>query len=106
MFKISRFKQIIFRKYATNLKTIISDRSLGISDFLLLYFFFAFLIDLIDNIISFSPYSPYYVTRTSANGKVVYWSRDFRIVQCLRFSGFFPYHPFIFPLQSHYVHII
>ena len=30
--------------------------------------------DVIDNIISYCPYSPYYVTSTSANGSVVYWS--------------------------------
>ena len=29
--------------------------------------------DIIDNVIT---YSPYYVTRTSANGSEVYWSRD------------------------------
>ena len=34
--------------------------------------------NVIDNIISFIPYSPSYVTRTSANGSAVYWSRDFR----------------------------
>ena len=26
----------------------------------------------------YSLYSPYYVTKTSANGSVVYWSRDTR----------------------------
>jgi len=40
------------------------------------YFYFEFLIDIIDNIITYSPYSPYYVTRFSANGSAVYWSRD------------------------------
>ena len=60
-------KKLIFSKYATNLKTIISHRSLRISGF-----FFAFLIDIVNNI----PCSPYYVTRTSANGSAVYWSRD------------------------------
>ena len=39
-------------------------------------FNFAFLIDIIDNIITYSLYSPYYVTRTSTNGRAVYWSRD------------------------------
>ena len=34
-------------------------------------FFFAFLIDIFDNIITFSLYSPYYVTRTSINGSAV-----------------------------------
>ena len=37
---------------------------------------FAFLIDIIDNIIT---YILYYVTRTSANSSAVYWSRDFRL---------------------------
>ena len=32
--------------------------------------------DIIDNIITYSLYSPYYVTKTSANGSAVYWSRD------------------------------
>ena len=63
-------KQIIFNKDAINLKTTISHRSLRI---------FAFLIDIIDNIIIYSPYSPYYVTRTSANDSAVQWSRDFRL---------------------------
>ena len=39
-------------------------------------FYFAFLIDVIDNIITYSLYSPYYVTKTSANGSALYWSRD------------------------------
>ena len=51
LYKSSRFKQIIFSKLATNLKTIISH----------------------NNIFTFSPY---YVTRISANGSAVYWSRD------------------------------
>ena len=41
-------------------------------------FYFAFLIDIIDNIITHSLYSPYYVTKISANGSAVYWSRDTR----------------------------
>ena len=72
-------KQIILKKYATNLKTTIFHRSLRISGLLLLSFFnfyFAFLIDIIDNIITYSPYSLYYVTRTSANGSAVSLSRD------------------------------
>ena len=47
-YKSSRFKQIIFNKYATNLKTTISNRSLRISGLLII---FAFKIDIIDNII-------------------------------------------------------
>ena len=43
------------------------------------YSYFAFLIDIIDNIITYSPHSPYYVTITSANGSAVYWSRDFHL---------------------------
>ena len=39
-------------------------------------FFFAFVIDIIDNIITYSLYSLYYVTKTSANGSAVCWSRD------------------------------
>ena len=31
---------------------------------------------MIENILSYNPYSPYYVTSTSANGSVEYWSRD------------------------------
>ena len=38
-------------------------------------FYFALLIDIFDNIIT---YSPYYITRTSTNGSAVYWSRDTR----------------------------
>ena len=64
-------KQIIFNNYATNLKTILSHRSLRISGLLTLYFLFCILVDTIDNIITYSPYSPYYVTRTSANGSTV-----------------------------------
>jgi len=37
---------------------------------------FAFLIDKIDNIIT---YCPYFVTRTSTDDSTVYWSRDFRL---------------------------
>ena len=62
-------KQIIFSKYATNLKTTISH-SLKISDLLL------FVLDIIDNIITYSLYSSFYVTRTSTNGSAVYWLRD------------------------------
>ena len=64
-YKSSRFKQIIFNKYANNLKMIISHRNLIISGLLLLELFnfcFAFLIHIIDNIITHSPYSLYYVT--------------------------------------------
>ena len=43
---------------------------------------FLFLKDIISNVITYSPFGPYYVTRTSANGSAVYWSqwsRDFRL---------------------------
>ena len=56
-----------------------------------------FLIDIIDNIITFSSY---YVIRTSANGSVVNWSHDFRTPEILRFhlippfqvSSYTPFH--------------
>ena len=53
-YKIRSIKQIIYNKYATNLKTRISQRSLRNSSLLLLLFEFnnfSFLIDIIDNII-------------------------------------------------------
>ena len=65
LYKSCSIKQIIYSKYATNLKMTISHRSLRISGLLLSQFFilhFAFSIDVIDNIITYSPYSPYYVT--------------------------------------------
>jgi len=74
LYKSCRAKQIIFNNYETNLKTIISHRSLSISGLLLLYlfnFYFAFFIDIIDNILTYSPYRPYYVTITSANDSQV-----------------------------------
>ena len=60
-YKIRSIKQTIFNKYATNLKTNISYRSLRISDLLLLLIFnfnFALLIDIFDNIITYRLYSP------------------------------------------------
>ena len=57
LYKNSRFKLIIFRKYTTNLKTTISQRSLRNVGLLLLLFKFndfSFLIDIIDNIINTS----------------------------------------------------
>ena len=80
LYKSCRFKQLIFSKYKTNLKKTISYKNLRISGLLLLYFHFSFFIDIIDNIITFNPYSPYYVPmRTSANGSAACWSRDFRL---------------------------
>ena len=57
LYRILNFKQIIFNKYATNLKTTISQRSLKNSGLLLLLFLFhdfSFLIDKMDNIIDTS----------------------------------------------------
>ena len=54
LYKICSIKQIIFNKYAINLKTIISQRSLRNSSVLQLLFEFnnfSFLIDIINNII-------------------------------------------------------
>ena len=79
LYKSFSIKQIICNKYATNLKTTISHRNLRISGLPLLSFFnfyFAFLIEIIDNIITYSSYSPNYVTRTLANGSAVLLSRD------------------------------
>ena len=53
LFKICSIEQIIFNKYATNLKTTISQRSLKHLGLLLLLFEFnnfSFLLDIIDNI--------------------------------------------------------
>jgi len=90
--------------------------------YIFLNFYFAFLFDIIYNIITYSPYSPYFVTRPSSNGSALYWSRDFRlydvtkILHCqwlkLRCLNVYMYRltpdiirvhhipPFIFPLQS------
>ena len=57
LYKSCRFKQLIFSKYKTNLKKTISYKNLRISGLLLLYFHFSFFIDIIDNIITFNPYS-------------------------------------------------
>jgi len=105
LYKSYSIKQIISINYATNLKRTISLRSLRISDLLMLSFFnfnFSFSIDIIDNIIAYSPCKPYYVTITSANGSAVYWSRDTDIVTWLtpEILWFYSILPFIFPLQS------
>ena len=57
MYKNSMFKQIIFSKYTTNLKTSISQRSLRNLGLLLSLFEFnnfSFLIGIIDNVINTS----------------------------------------------------
>ena len=66
LYKTSRFKRIIFRKSTTNLKTMISQRSLKNLGLLLLSFEFnnfSFIKDIINNIIP-------------TNDNAVYWSRD------------------------------
>ena len=45
----------------------------------IIFYYWAFLIYIIDNIITYCPNSPYYVTRTTANGSAVKWSLDFRL---------------------------
>ena len=68
LYKIRRFKQIIFSKYATHLKTTISQRSLSNLGLLLLSFKFnnfSFLIEIIDNVIITS------VTRDQSSGDVI-----------------------------------
>ena len=63
LYKNSRFKRIIFNKHTTNLKTIISRRSLrNLSLLLLLFEFnnFSFLIEIIDNIIYASKHATNY----------------------------------------------
>ena len=77
MYNIRSIKQVIFYKYATNMKMTISHRSnLRFAPVITFYLNFAFLIDIIDNINMYSLYSPYYAPRTSTNGSAVYWSCD------------------------------
>ena len=96
LYKIRSIKQIIFSKYATNLKTTISQRSLRNSSLLLLLLelnFFSFLIDIIENIIYPSGTCHqnsnqwqcsiivmclhlYHMTRTPFYGRALYWSLD------------------------------
>ena len=95
LYKSCSIKQIIFNNYATNLKTTISHSNLKISGLLLLYifnFYFASSINIIDNIITYYPFSPYNVTSTSANGSAVNWSRDFRLFQST-ISYLYGFHP-------------
>ena len=78
LYKIRSIKQTILKKYSTNMKMTISHRILRISDLLLLKFFifyFALYRDIIANIIMYSLYSPYYVTRTFTNVSAVSLSR-------------------------------
>ena len=59
-YKIRSIKQSIFNNYGTNMKMTISHRSRRISDMLFLYilnFYCTFLIDRIDNIITYSLYT-------------------------------------------------
>ena len=61
-YKIRSIKQTIFNKYATNLKTTISYRiepeNLRFAPVIIFNFYFALLIDIFDNIITYSLYSP------------------------------------------------
>ena len=68
--KSSKFKRIKFSKYAPIWKRLYPSGAWEsqICSYYNFLFYFAFLIDIIDNIITYSPYSPCYVTRTSANG--------------------------------------
>ena len=78
MYKICSIEQIILNKYANKSE---NDDIPQVPETLRFapIIFFAFLIDIINNIITYSPYSLYYVTRTSANDSAVYWSHDFRL---------------------------
>ena len=78
----SRFKQIKFSKYATkNQKRVYPTGA-----WVFLNFYFAFSINIIENIISSSPYSPHNVTRTLANDRAAYWSRD-TFISLIRYSA-------------------
>ena len=76
---IYEIKQTIFNKYATIMKiTIIPQEPENLRFVPVIFFYFLFCIfniDIIDNIITYSLYSPYYVTRTSANSSAVSLSR-------------------------------
>ena len=76
LYKSCSIKQIIFNKYATNLKTTLSYRSLRISNLLLLNFnfYFALLIDILLILFLIVCTVRYYVTKTFANSSAVYWS--------------------------------
>ena len=70
---------VLNRSYSTNTQPIWKRRDptgAQESQVCSYYNLFAIFIDIIENIIT---YSPNYVTRTSANGSAVYWSRDFRL---------------------------
>jgi len=69
LYKSYSIKQIKFNNYATNLKTTCwKSQVCSIYNYLIFILHF---------IITFYPYSPYYVTSTSANGSAVYWSHDY-----------------------------
>ena len=94
----SRFKQIKFSKYATkNQKRVYPTGA-----WVFLNFYFAFSIDIIENIISSSPYSPHNATRTLANGRAAYWSRDTFMDQKyspVNYDGFFSTEFSLIPLE-------
>ena len=99
-YKNSRFKQVIFSKYATNLKTTISQRIPSYLDLLLLLFEFknvSSLIDLMDNdytyIYVWYLIRPYHVFRTPTNGSAVLLSRVSACITRLVYT-------LIFSLQS------
>ena len=71
---------VLNRSYSTNTQPIGNDdipqepENLRFAPIII--FLFAFLIDIIDNTNSYSPYSPYYVTGNSANCSSVSLSDD------------------------------
>ena len=68
---------VLNRSYSTNTQPIWKRRyptgawKSQVCSYFNLLFNFAFLIDIFDNIVTYSPYSPYYVTRILANGSAV-----------------------------------
>ena len=73
LYKSSRFKQIIFnqiRNQSENDDIPQKPENLRFAHVIIfIFFYFAFIIGIIDNIITYSTYIPYYVTRTSANDR-------------------------------------
>jgi len=75
---------VLNRSYSTNMQPIwkrLHPTGAWESQVCSYYNFFAFLIDIINNTITYSLYNLYYVTITSANGSAVYWSRDCRAIK-------------------------
>ena len=98
MYRSSRFKKIKFSKYATNPKTMISQRKL-IIPILILYLSFLFFIDLIHNIIYTSVLLDQKFHHQWQCSKVVTWYRRRHVTNkllwshdsSLRFSKFYIY---------------